>query len=252
MAKSDSVASQVFPLIRRRFFPLWLAAVWPYALLAGSMTSIAFAVHPRLASGQMGSSADLWNSMSSLNKLAMMLAFTIQIFLPRDLGAVGVAMIVRSHRLGADLELKSLVSRYARIVWLVVPLSIGMGIMTGLGCLLLLLPGLFFALWSAFVMPALATAQDNLGTAMRRSFRFSLRQFGPLLGLLMATIIAEILALLGFFVPNVMAAGGPTWWVGLLVGWFLFSVLMGLIQMTRSVVLALLYLEGVRSEEAPR
>ena len=68
----------------------------------------------------------------------------------------------------------------------------------------------------------------------------------------MATMIAEIPAFLALLVPEVMAAGGPTWWVGILVGWFLFSVLMGPIQMTRSVVLALLYLEGVRSEEAPR
>ena len=245
----QSVRSQILPLIRRRLLPLWLAATWPFALEACCMVSISFAMHARVVSGQLGSPLEIWQSMSSLNRLAISLAFIVWIFLPLDLGAVGVAMIVRSYQQGKDLDLKSFVSRYARIVWLVVPISIGLGILIYLGSLFFLFPGIFLAIWRAFVMPALATAQDNLGRAVRHSFRLSLRRLGSLLGLALATIIAQIPALLALFVPNVVVAErGPYWWVGRLVGWVLFTGLMGLIFMTRSVVLALLYLDAVRSD----
>ncbi len=250
MEQSESVGSQIFPLIRRRLLPLWLASVWPYALGAGCMISISFAVHASAASGHMVSPLDQWHSMSGLAKLAIILAFIAQVSLLPDLGTVGVAMIVRSDRQRENLDLKSFVSRYARIVWLVVPVSISLGTLILIGWVFIL--PLFLAPWSAFVMPALAAAQDNPGTAIRRSFRFSLRRFGPLLGLALATGVAQIPALLALFVPGAMLEGGPWWWVGQLVGWSLFAVLMGLIAMTRSVVLALLYLDAVRSEETTR
>jgi hypothetical protein len=199
----------------------------------------------------MGSPLDVWHSESILHKLASLLAFIVWIFLPRDLGAVGVAMIVRSDQQGEDLDLKSFVARYARIVWLVVPLSICLGTMILIGSVFIV-GGLILAIWTAFVMPALATEQDQLGAAMRLSLSFTTARIGSLLGLWAATALAQIVALLALLVPNFMTGGSPRWWVGVLVGWSLFAVLSSLIFMARSVVLALLYLDAVRSEEAAR
>lgn len=248
MDQSEPIKNRILSLIRRRFFPLWLASTWPYVLEALCMISIAFAVHGRAPSGQPFDPNAVWKAESALNKAAIMLAFIAQIFVPPDLGAVGVAMIVRSDQQGRNLVLKSLVSRYARLVWLVVPLSIALGVLTLLGGLFFL-PGIFFAIWRAFVMPALATAQDNLGKAIRHSFRLSLRRFVELFGLALATTIAQVPAVLALGVPIIAAGGGRLWWVGLVVGWTLFTGLEGLIFMTRSLVLALLYLDAVRHEE---
>ncbi|HEV2133888.1 MAG TPA: hypothetical protein VGR47_06455 [Terracidiphilus sp.] len=191
----------------------------------------------------------IWKAEGALNKCATLLAFIVPMFVPPDLGAVGVAMIVRSDQQGGVLVLKSLVSHYARRIFLVVPLSIGLGILIVLGGLFMF-PGIFLAIWTAFVMPALATAQDDLGGAIRHSFRLSLRRFAELLGLALVTAFAQVPALLALFLPIILAAGEPKWWVGLLVGWTLFAVLEGLIFMTRSLVLALLYLDAVRLEQS--
>ena len=154
-------------------------------------------------------------------------------------------MIVKSDRQGEGLDLNSFVSRLASIVWLAVPLSISIGAAS------IFMTGLFLVPWSSFVMPALATAQANPRTAVRRSLGFSLRRFAPLLGLALATGVAQSSAFLAFFVCR-MAAGDGEWRVGIIVGWSLFAAMMSIVAMTRSVTLALLYLDAVRSEEVLR
>ena len=248
MDPSESESRKIIPLIRRRFLALWLAAVWPYVLLAIGMISISFVVHLRAAAGPMGSPMEIWQSMSALARVAIILAFIIQIFLPRDLAAGGVAIIVWSDRQGEDLDLTAFLSRLGRVVLPLVPLSIGLGMLIFLGGLFIL-PGIFFAVWSAFVMPALATAGDHAGVAMRKSLRFSLQQIGPLLGLYFGMVIAQIPVLMALFIPLALTSTGPAWWLGLVLGWGLFAVLMGLIFMTQSVILATLYLDAARSSK---
>jgi len=249
MDPSESESRKIIPLIRRRFMALWLAAVWPYALLGICMISISFVVHAHAAAGPMGSPMELWHSMSALARTAIILAFIIQIFLPRDLAAGGVAIIVWSDRHGENLNLMSFLSRFGRVALPLVPLSIGLGMLIFLSGLFIL-PGIFLAVWSAFVMPALATAGDHAGMAMRKSFRFSLQQIGPRLGLYFGMVIAQIPALLALFIPLALTSGRSAWWAGMFLGWGLFAVLMGLIFMTQSVILATLYLDAVRSSEA--
>jgi len=249
MDPSEPESPKIIPLIRRRFLALWLAAVWPYALLGICMISISFVVHAHVTPGPTGSPMEMWHSMSALAKVAIILGFIIQIFLPRDLAAGGVAIIVWSDRHGENLNLMSFLSRFGRVALPLVPLSIGLGMLIFLSGLFIL-PGIFLAVWSAFVMPALATAGDHAGMAMRKSFRFSLQQIGPLLGLYFGMVIAQIPALLALFIPLALTSGRSAWWAGMFLGWGLFAVLMGLIFMTQSVILATLYLDAVRSSEA--
>jgi hypothetical protein len=248
MDRTESLSSQIVPLIRRRFLALWLAAVWPYALLAIVMICIAVTLHARAAAGPMVRPQDLWQSLSGLTRFGLVLAFILGIFLPRHLGAAGVAIIVYSDMRGDDLKLRSFLLRFGRVLWQLVLLSIGLGIVIYLGTVLIL-PGIFLAVWSAFVMPALATAVDHAGMAVRRSFRFSLRRFGLLLGLYFMIVIAQVPALLALFIPIFLTADGLWWWAGQVLGWILFAVLMGFIFMTQAVILAVLYLDALRSWE---
>jgi hypothetical protein len=250
MSQSDPLASRVISLIRRRFGLLWLAAAWPYAAEAIVFIGGGFYIHARAAAGEMQSPMQIWESFGSAMKAVLFLAFSVQIFLPRDLACGGTAIIVKAERRDESLGLGTFLARLCRALVPMIPFSVVIGLLILVGGLLIL-PGIFLAIATAMVMPALATAETHSWDAVGQSLKLSLKRFGPLLGIYVITGIAQVVALFLLIAPNALLAGASVWWASVVIGWGLFAIVMSSIIMVQSIAVALLYLETCEQAGTP-
>jgi hypothetical protein len=252
MNQSESIVGRTSRIVRRIFVPLWLAAFWPFLLEALCIICAAVIFHAQRGSTEGGqfSPMALWQSLTVLAKLRTILIFVVEIFLPRDLATAGIVLVMLSDRGGQALPLKTFVSRMAGILLPLLTLSVVLGLLVMAGGLVFVVPGIFFRIWTAFVMPALAANPTATWSALRKSFGLSLNNFGSLLVLYLATTAATIPAVIALFGSFMFLGSESHWWLGVGTGWTLFTVAMSLVMMVQSVVTTMLYLDARWVSEA--
>jgi hypothetical protein len=249
MDQPEPLISRIGSVIRRHFGRLWLAALWPYlaevVVILCVRVIVQSLVKPAADSNPMG----LWDTLSIGQRCAMLLGFVIMVYWPRDLARAGIAMLVAADQQGDTLTLPAFASRIIRILPVLVALSLVWGSLILGGTIFLIVPGIFFEIWSAFVMPALALNESDEWSAVRRSLRLSLGRFGQLL---VAGLLTAIAATVGIFIceiPVMATAHGPNWWLGWLIALALFLAVVSLTVMVWSVAVAVLYLDAVRAPQ---
>jgi len=245
MDQHVSIHSQVSAIIRRRILPLWLAALWPLALLVLLIICMNFVTHARALTEPSMTPMEMWRSKTAASKALSIIFFVLAIYLPRDLATSGVSMIVAADQSGEALTFGSFVLRFLHVVACVVTLSAVLSHLIVFGSFFIV-PGIFLAVWSAFVMPAIGTAPECAWNSARRSFRLALSRFPTLLGCELLFGLALMLGLVPLILSMVLLENMPVWWLGRVTGWSLFAILTSFVIMVRSTVLTVLYRSALR------
>ena len=247
MNQPGSLVNQMTAVLRGNFGRLWMLALWPSLAEAAAIVLVRPFTRSLLLSkyGPI-SPMNLWQSMGVGARCVILLVFVVQVCLPRDLAIAGVTIGVWRRLENEEIAVRSAIARLARILPILLVLSIVAGSLVVGGTMLLILPGVFFAILTAFVMPSLATAQKGAWAAARKSLGLSMRSFGPLLLLILAMAMAGVVAVCALMIPIAVTADGSNGWMGLVVGLILFLVILTLAVMVYAVGVAVLYRNALR------
>lgn len=155
----------------------------------------------------------------------------------------------------ADLQEKrlspwQLVSRIGRILPRLLILSLGIGTACMVAGILLVVPGIFLATLTALVVPDLAVANSSAWVALRAGMKLSFKGFWSLFALSVTVAAVTLLLLLACGVDLVHLGSNTNlpWWAGPTTAWAVFVGLFPFVMMDSSVVIALLYRNGIQKQ----
>jgi hypothetical protein len=243
MTQPGPVVSRAFSLIRSSFLALWLASVWPFVAIAVCFLTTSVIFHTVHVPGNEVPLMTAYQSMGALTKLGLMLAFIGSVFLPRDLAAAGITIVVWSEFQGWKISPRLLFSRLGRILIRLLILSMTMGTVCLFASFLFGFPGILAAAAVGFVIPVLAAEDAKGAAAFKTGMRFSLKGYGALCLLYLVVSIISLAGILGggaAFVALLPTSVG-LWWVPLISGWLLFVAFCSLVTMVSATVKAVLF-----------
>lgn len=182
-------------VLRRRMVLLLGAMAVPYlctfAVLAGVGLAVRVVMYAS-ASPQPIAVREMWNSFGLMPKLGVILAFCLSAGSPYAVGTAGVALITWE-----DCQAKTPTpGQIAAGVWPLVPQLIVLGFLTGVGVLFgslaLLIPGILFAVFTAFAVPSLVIEKLSVPKALRRSIMLTKSEIFTIGGLYLLALLLTL------------------------------------------------------------
>lgn len=250
MTPSNSVFTQALSAIRRRPFTLWLAALWPYLLLAMVCLSIAFNIHASHAPQDQVDLTTRMNSMGPSTRLGSVLAFIVAISLPADLAASGVSFFLWTERSQQTSTFAAVFRRLAKVILPLVFLSLFLGAIGVMGGFFLVLPGFLIFALTAFVIPILVIGEAPARLAVSKGLRLAGKKFGALIltyGLTAITLVIAFALLI--FVQSHL--DNQPWWVALAILWFFLGFVVSATVMVRSAIVTYLLADALSTSPSP-
>lgn len=217
MNPPSSLPGRAVQVLRRRFPPLFGAAVWPYLVLASIFVVINVVVrHTHPASGNIDPAA-AWRGMSILAKFGVIIGFVACASMPHGLAMGSVSSLAYEDYCGRESSLGSALKRVMGRLLSLVALSFLVGCGAVFGTFLFLLPGLMITMLTVFAIPVMLLEEAGVATALRRSMCLAWDRIGTVLGLLLSfalvfMVVEGIFSLLiGTLNLEGTAAAGTMW-----------------------------------------
>ena len=180
MPPPSSLAGRAFASIRRNFFALYAAALWPYLLLVAISIVINVAVRHAHPAAAPLDPVVIWREMSFLAKLGVFVGFAALAKLPLGFAIGGISLLVnqdcceRKGSLGGTL--RELMRRSLPLV--ILCMVIGCAAIFGA---VFVLPGIAVALLTVFAVPVMLLEETGIMTALHRSIKLAWEHIGTVI-----------------------------------------------------------------------
>jgi hypothetical protein len=176
------------------------------ALLVGiigvaALMALALSMFRAIGSGP-SDPAELWTSMSAVQKLGSIFGLLLAVWMPIFLAARGVCQITVASLAGRAMTLDKVLADVVRFIPSALVYSFVIGIATMVGSFMLGVPGLLVLSLSALVVPASTGGASDIFAGLRQGVSLSPKVFGKAFLLvlasslvIMAAVVLRILAL---------------------------------------------------------
>ncbi len=251
MEPSPSFLKRGWAMLWERPAAYALLVILPYLLILGLPILIGrFVVnfHPRAVEHR--DPITLWRSMALGTQLLIILAMVTSATVPTYLAARGICRMALAQQKDLEISLGSVLADMLRFLPAAVLYSLVLGMITFLGGLFLVVPGLLITAGCALIIPAGIDGQLGPLAAIRRGISLVRRVYGHVLGVYasyLALILAGRVALTAFIDTTGDKGSAATYFV-LLGLWFL-AALLAMAQV--DIMCALLYCKAREMDVAP-
>lgn len=242
MANDMGCLKETFRIFRQRPVLYFFTALTPTVVMVFILFFAAMAI--QLVTGAPPPPLDIWRSMGWAPRTGIILVYLFLFLVPPAIATSAVALLTREDSEGREPSADYVAAAtFRRLLPLVVlGFVVYVGAFVGFG--LLILPGLFFAAFAAFAIPA--ATLENLGPiqALKRSFRLTR---GRIIKIMLIFLAAGI----SFFVVRVLLSL-LLWLVspGLeALYYLLFGLFAYFLVMLLSILLTILYLKARAEQE---
>jgi len=253
MEKRESLVTRSFGIVQRRFAILWVAAAWPHICLALCCMAIATFLRAQHQPDEQPNPLNLWQSMGGLGKFGVVAAFIVGTSLPRGLAVAGVTAVVWKDFEAGVATLRDVFSGITDNLVQIILLSVCIGVVSQIGLLFLIIPGVIALMFAAFAIPVLVIEHVGVLSAIKRSFTLAVANPLALLGLILVSMLLGTTLAVGaaVTVSNLISPNFP-WWVSLAAFWTALVLAISLTQMVVATILTHLYIDirGRRGELA--
>jgi hypothetical protein len=192
----------------------------------------------------------LWHRMGVLPRVGVLLSYLACISLPFSFATAGVTVVSWADLQGEAVDLRSVFSRIGRVLLRLVILSLSIGVMSIIGGMFFLVPGIVVFIFMSFAVPVLVIEDATVSTALRRGTGLASTQLGALLGLY-ATVLC-VTVIVGGGIGYLASTVDYPWWLGITTFWALFVPLASILIMVATAVIVCLYSDvREKGEEMP-
>jgi hypothetical protein len=251
MEPRPSVFKRGWAILWERPAAYALLVILPYLLILGLTILIGrFVVHFHPPAVEQWDPITLWRSMAWGTRLLIILAMMASATVPTYLAARGICRMALAQQRDLEISLGSVLVDMLRFLPVAVLYFLVLGIITFLGGLFLVVPGLLITAGCALIIPAGIDSQLGPLAAIRRGISLVRRVYGRVLGVYasyLALILVGRVALTAFIDMTGDEGSTPTLFV-LLGLWFL-AALLAMAQV--DIMCALFYCEAREMDVAP-